>query len=272
MTNEGILLQDILRFPEAMWSSIKVKFNTYQVALDEYLEDSEKANCKWSTWRYEKNYTPVGTLVLVLMPMPAGRYLLSAVRRITGDNKVADSYGYKSEDVVEYARFFGRVVIDPKFKLTQQYFRLYESIAGSLYVHEILPDRFSGRSFPGLQNIRIGLSEIRSLNEHARTDWINALNHQKGVYLITDKKTGKKYVGSAHGAEGLWQRWLAYCYTGGHGGNVELINLLKQDENYGVKNFEFAVLETFGSATPDQAILEREQWWKETLRTELNRN
>lgn len=111
MTNEGILLQDILRFPEAMWSSIKVKFNTYQVALDEYLEDSEKANCKWSTWRYEKNYTPVGTVVLVLMPMPAGRYLLSAVRRITGDNKVADSYGYKSEDVVEYARFFGRVVI-----------------------------------------------------------------------------------------------------------------------------------------------------------------
>ena len=270
--NDGILLKDILRFPEDMCPRIRVKFNTYRVALDEYLDDPEKAKRTWTNWRYTKDYTPIGTVVLVLLPMNAGLYLLSAVRRITGDNHIVGSYGYESEDVAEYSRFFGRIVLNPKIKLTLQYFRKYEMVADSLYVHEVLSERFSGRRFPGVQNIRIGLSEIRSLNDHTRTDWINALNHQKGVYLITDKRTGKKYVGSAYGAEGIWQRWLAYCYSGGHGGNVELIKLLKQDKDYGFKNFEFAVLETFGSATLDKIIRDREQWWKETLHTELNKN
>lgn len=43
--------------------------------------------------------------------------------------------------------------------------------------------------------------------------------------------------------------------------------------DYSLKNFEFAVLETFGFGTNDQTIINRENWWKETLHTrqELNR-
>ena len=49
---------------------------------------------------------------------------------------------------------------------------------------------------------------------------------------------------------------------------------LKEDPEYGKKNFEFAVLETFGSSTGDDEILQRESWWKDTLgsRSEMNRN
>lgn len=43
--------------------------------------------------------------------------------------------------------------------------------------------------------------------------------------------------------------------------------------DYSLKNFEFAVLETFGSGTNDQTIINQENWWKETLHTrqELNK-
>lgn len=271
-----ILLNDLLRLPTERKAGVKAKFNKFNGEvdpLDEYLEDPGKANATWLAWRGERSDFAVGQTVVHFMLMRDGCYLLTAVRKVTGDTGVANSHAYSSEDIPEFLPYCGRVVVlPPDPPIGQKYIQYYQTVVDRLFVHEILPEQYSGSKFPGVNNIRISLTEIRALDTRKRLDWINALNHQKGVYLITDKKTGKKYVGSAYGAEGLWQRWLAYCYTGGHGGNVELIKLLKQDENYGVKNFEFAVLETFGSATPDQAILEREQWWKETLRTELNRN
>ncbi|MGP9490024.1 hypothetical protein ACT3R5_15840 [Glutamicibacter sp. AOP5-A2-7] len=42
-----------------------------------------------------------------------------------------------------------------------------------------------------------------------------------GVYLITDTRDKRQYVGKADGAENIRQGWNAYA-TNGHGGNVEL--------------------------------------------------
>lgn len=270
-----ISLNDILHLP-TQGDKVKAKFSKFngeEEPIDTYLDDPNASVDTWLNWRGQRKVLSVGQTALLFMRLPDGCYLLTAVRKVVADTGVPNSHAYTTEDIPEFLPYCGRIVIlppDPPIGMT--YIQFYQSVVDRLFVHEILPEQYSGSKFPGVNNIRISLSEIRALDTRKRLDWINALNHQKGVYLITDKKTGKKYVGSAYGAEGLWQRWLAYCYTGGHGGNVELIKLLKQDENYGVKNFEFAVLETFGSATPDQAILEREQWWKETLRTELNRN
>jgi len=45
-----------------------------------------------------------------------------------------------------------------------------------------------------------------------------------GVYLITDTRDGRQYVGKADGLENIRQRWSAYA-ANGHGGNVELRGL-----------------------------------------------
>ena len=238
-----ILLNDLLRLPTERKAGVKAKFNKFNGEvdpLDEYLEDPGKANDTWLAWRGERSDFAVGQTVVHFMLMRDGCYLLTAVRKVTGDTGVANSHAYSSEDIPEFLPYCGRVVVlPPDPPIGQKYIQYYQTVVDRLFVHEILPEQYSGSKFPGVNNIRISLTEIRALDTRKRLDWINALNHQKGVYLITDKKTGKKYVGSAYGAEGLWQRWLAYCYTGGHGGNVELIKLLKQNENYGVKNFEF---------------------------------
>lgn len=54
----------------------------------------------------------------------------------------------------------------------------------------------------------------------------------------------------------LWGRWKEYI-ANGNGGNIELKNL----------DFRYSILEIYKSTTDDDAILERESWWKELLMT-----
>lgn len=98
----------------------------------------------------------------------------------------------------------------------------------------------------------------------------------KGIYLITDTKTGRRYVGSAYSEHGIWSRWCSYVASG-HGGNIELRTLVSDPSlDYCRMNFRFALLEYRLSRTPDDVILAREAFWKRILLTRgdhgLNRN
>ena len=54
----------------------------------------------------------------------------------------------------------------------------------------------------------------------------------KGVYVIHDQVTGARYVGSAHGDTGIWQRWSTYAATL-HGNKVGLKELVaEKGEDY----------------------------------------
>ena len=37
------------------------------------------------------------------------------------------------------------------------------------------------------------------------------LENIKGIYLVTDTHTGRRYVGSAYGDMGIWSRWRQYA-------------------------------------------------------------
>ena len=143
-------------------------------------------------------------------------------------------------------------------------------------VHELLPEPYSGRLFPGYEDIDLSFQELETLVLNSRADWKAALESIKGIYLISDLKTGRRYVCSAYGDQGIWSRWCAYI-SSGHGGNVELRNLAS-DPNlaYCRSNFRFALLEHRPVRAPDELILSREVFWKRILLTRgehgLNRN
>lgn len=101
-----------------------------------------------------------------------------------------------------------------------------------------------------------------------RTDWVNALAGQKAVYLITDAKTGKMYVGSATSDRGmLLARWTAYVENG-HGGDVRLKARVKEKGmDYVRRNYTFSILENYNARVSDSEVLKRESWWKDTLQT-----
>ena len=143
-------------------------------------------------------------------------------------------------------------------------------------VSEILPEPYAGRKFPGHDWLEIGFAELEALIRSDRPDWRGALEHTKGVYLITDTETGGQYVGAAYGGQGIWSRWRDYVETG-HGGNVELKALLRgQGLGYCRNRFRFALLESHSARTADEAIRGREDHWKEILQSRrtlgLNRN
>jgi hypothetical protein len=152
----------------------------------------------------------------------------------------------------------------------------FENHYADFTVQEILREPYSGRAFPGFEDIDLGFEELEALVRNARPDWRAALESVKGIYLITDVKTGKRYVGSASGDHGICSRWCDYVASG-HGGNAELRALVTDPSfDYCRTAFRFALLEHRPTRTPDELILAREAFWKRVLLTRggegLNRN
>jgi hypothetical protein len=151
-----------------------------------------------------------------------------------------------------------------------------ESHYDAFEVFEILREPYAGLPFEGFDDIELSFAELETIVRNNQRDWQAALEHIKGVYLITDTLTGKIYVGSAYGSEGIWLRWSSYVHSG-HGGNVELRQLvLDPSLEYCRSNFRFALLEAIGAKEPDEVVLKREVFWKKVLNSRgtfgLNRN
>ena len=122
--------------------------------------------------------------------------------------------------------------------------------------------------FPGFDALTLDYPQLQAvIREHRYAAWRTALSSVIGVYLITDTRDGRHYVGKADGAENILQRWAAYA-TNGHGGNVELRNL-------DPASFRLSVLRVFDPATPTREIDAAESHYKYALdsrRHGLNRN
>lgn len=150
---------------------------------------------------------------------------------------------------------------------------LYRHIA----VSEILPEPYSGRVFQGYHLAHLSFQELELFIKRGASDWENALRHVKGVYMITDIKSQRRYIGSAYGEQGIWGRWSLYAAVG-HGGNMGMRALLEgHDLNYCRRHFKFALLEHMDARTDDRLIIARENYWKQVMdarniETGLNRN
>ena len=171
--------------------------------------------------------------------------------------------------------FVGRLKLHSTYRMRGTRINLENQLDG-FTVSEILPEPYSGQQFPGHDWLEIGFAELEALIRRDRPDWRGALEHTKGVYLITDTETGERYVGAAYGDQGVWSRWRDYVDTG-HGGNVELKMLLDgRGLDYCRAHFRFALLESCSARTADDAVRAREDHWKQVLQSRgafgLNRN
>lgn len=122
--------------------------------------------------------------------------------------------------------------------------------------------------FPGFDALTLDYPQLQAVvREHRYATWRTALSSVMGIYLITDTRDGRQYVGKADGSESVLQRWTAYA-ANGHGGNVEL-----RGRDPG--SFRLSVLRIFDPATPTHEINAAESHFKRALdsrRHGLNRN
>ena len=77
------------------------------------------------------------------------------------------------------------------------------------------------------------------------------------------KKTGKQYIGSASGPEGILGRWRDYAASG-HGGNKQLKKLVQGNESY-VHNFRYTILQTLPKTITKKEIISFESLYKNKL-------
>ncbi len=132
----------------------------------------------------------------------------------------------------------------------------------SIPVHEIRSVG-AARPFPGFNQVILQFHELKQIIHSDAGGWREALMSTRGVYLISDKKSGAQYVGSATGSRGLWGRWESYA-NNVHGGNKVMIQSL-DNLQLDATDLQFSILETLGSLSNKEEGLAAEKLWKTKL-------
>lgn len=180
---------------------------------------------------------------VVLLPEGGDRARLWRVVINHGETERNDeTRTYDLEVTEDLADLRNRLVIQWRSPRT---WRVHASTAAAYPVLEIAdaqPIRF-----PGFDALVLDHPQLQAVvREHRYANWRTALASVAGIYLITDTRDGRHYVGKADGAERILQRWTVYA-TNGHGGNVELRRL-------NPSTFRFSLLRVFDPATPEPVI------------------
>ncbi|MEL1245673.1 GIY-YIG nuclease family protein [Flavobacterium sp. DGU11] len=261
----SIKLNDILRLDNL--NNVKIRFNLMFAQnwnpIELFKNGDTSTMLGGQYWNYNRNKsykTGQITIGLVKIKPNEDLWLLFHIGQVTNDLNILNGVGYEYQDLPEYKKYIGRLIVKFKNK-AQTMIRNAESVIDICYVYQILPDTFDNDIFPGYENVNISWDEMNRVLE--KDNWKTALQNQKGVYLMTDISNGKKYVGSAYGDTMILGRWRSYVING-HGGNVGLKNLtfdhIKQ-------NFKYSILSIYKSTTDDQIIINSESWWKEVLQS-----
>jgi hypothetical protein len=263
-TSNKILLNEILKLNNL--DNVKIRFNLMFNGnwnpIEFYKNTDTETLLGGQYWNYSKTKSfKNGQITIGFIRLhEKDLWLLFHVGRITKDLNKFDGVGYEFETLVEYEKYFGRLIVRFKNK-SQTMIRLANSVIDECEIDQILPDTFDNDIFPGYDKVNESWEEIRRVI--TKESWKTALQNQKGVYLIIDNSNGKMYVGSAYGENMILGRWQAYIRTG-NGGNVELKKLSFEHIR---NNFQFSILDIFKSSIDDQTIITRESYWKEVLQT-----
>ena len=172
-----------------------------------------------------------------------------------------DNYiDYRKRLIIKLERPIGRDVYNKPYNSVQRDF--------NPIIHELAPSTKLG-SFPGYNNVLLTHKELQTITAMEATEWKIALSNVKGVYCITDKSTGKLYIGSASGDnEGIWQRWSAYADINNlTGGNKTFEELKNNGADYIIDNFTYSILEIFDMRTKREDIIRREEYWKRVFQS-----
>ncbi len=272
---DELYLNDLLRFSREEMERVKVRFNLQpkggQDPMELYLENREKVNTEWLLAKKKKGFFQEGEIAIALVRLDdQGRWLLTTIKRITKALDVVSETGaiaYEASELEQYAPYFGRTAVR-YHKTGQAPLWRYKKIHEKLVVDEILPAVYTGEGFPGYDQVRLSWQKLKRIAEQRPADWINALENQKAVYLITDTSNGKLYVGSATSRNRmLMVRWESYVKTL-HGGNKKLRRIVEEKGEDHIKNyFQYSILENYNAKVSDDFVLKREAWWKEVLQS-----
>lgn len=121
--------------------------------------------------------------------------------------------------------------------------------------------------FSGFENLILTYDELKEIisNQTVYEAWHTALSSVNAIYLIVDRQTGKQYVGSAYGKDGLLGRWS--CYVNSLHGNNKLMKELICDYPEQYHHFQFSILQILPKTATDDEVIQTETLYKKKLLT-----
>lgn len=257
-----ITLQQVLKSQSPLLEGKRVKLVRHKDSRAEYREIVKDRAALLDYQRQQRrNVFDDSDYIVSFTGLERGRSLFFGVFKVRGCKFDNTEYWYDLEQVEGFNSLVNRLVIDwgNNPRVWVQWHQKQEK-----EVLEILPKGYVG-SFPGLLDFVLEFDELRKLieNSKANHEWRHHLAAVNGVYLILDSVTGKQYIGSAYGDEGIWGRWSSYVATR-HGNNRELKRLMNIDPNY-YRHFRFSVLQSLPSNVTAREIGEVESLYKRKL-------
>lgn len=287
MVIDMIKFEDFFKIPDE--SATKVKFNmnkgdVTKPAWDLLLEDKPEwiEMNAYKTKQANNNLNKAKYLLAFAQYYPYGPnyYIFGGMYKVEIiDENIENDIGYNLTLMDDYKEYIKRLIIKLERPIGWDiYNKKYESVQKSLNpeIYELAPSTKLG-TFPGYNSVKLSHKDLQRIVNNDEPSWKNALSNVKGIYVITDKSTGKLYIGSASGnAEGIWQRWSNYADIKNlTGGNKFFEELKGIDNQYIIDNFSYSILEIFDMRTKQEDILNRENFWKDVLKTRefgMNRN
>lgn len=232
--------------------------------LNVFVRDRDEWD-NWNRWRSTRDeFNRDYILSLAHFYHETNVWLFAGIYKVIERRTVKRDFSYKIERISEHIELIGRLKIYLPRPGRIRSVKL-ENYYQHMFVSELLKETYTGERFTGYEDVSCDFGMLKTVFRTSRADWKAALEHIKGVYLITDKSNGKKYVGSAYGEYGIWSRWACYMNTG-HGWNDELTQLIDQAGiDYARNNFRISLLESRPMRTEDKFVIARETFWKEAL-------
>lgn len=284
--NKKDSIEVVTFFPDLNWDDVKIHI-AQRAGTTQPIDVFARSFDEWqNVWNgsYHSNHCWNRKYIFTVIELPTqpNKWLFGGVFKVLSHSKKMlkrrEMSFYKVALEPVGKALIGRLVLNWE-KDARAKGRKPDTVVPNMTVAELLPEVYAGVKFPGYENINHKFSALEKIWNDMKPDWYAALANCQGVYLITDTKTGMRYVGSAYGDNGIWSRWGAYFRTRGHGNNVQLKELFESKVNaikYARKHLVISLLEHISNRANEQYVISRESFWKEVLLTRgkfgLNRN
>ena len=161
--------------------------------------------------------------------------------------------------------YSGRLVLRKDTK-----YSFYNNSGEAFIVDEIYPPKLNRKVpyFKSYDEVELSYKELKEVMDNCYDDYYRHLSCVKGIYMIIDGNTGKQYIGSASGREGIYGRWNDYA-NNYHGNNKELRELFDVNGPEYFEKFKYIILQILPLKISTKEIEKIETRYKNRYLTRL---
>jgi hypothetical protein len=240
-------------------------FNQVEEPIDEFIAG---AFDEWQSFQNSKNFSREYLISLIQLPgtkrwLFAGVYDQLVPGECPPDEKTRWKYSYRH--LGGFEELEGRLILEYS-RTGRQSYVYADKVVPEMRVHSLRAKRLIVGDFPGFKAVDISHGTLKVIVREQIDSWKAALSSVAGVYLISDREHHMLYVGSATGEKGIWSRWETYA-RGGHGDNVRLKALEREQGTIFTNGFHFSILEIADKHTSENQMIDLESEWKRRLLT-----